>query len=120
MSKTKSQREALRHAKKKLVVRPAVDSLTVGWITMISTTLMCEIGAILALLYVAYLDPRANMMSFFANYLLLAAAIIGVPLLVTTPIVVKRKRSHPPLAMVLFAYTIGAAPWLVMLTRLTE
>lgn len=118
MSKTKSQREASRHAKKKFVVKPAVDALTIGWITMISTTLMCEIGAILALLYVEYLDARASMMSLFANYLLLAAAIIGVMLLVTTPIVVKRKRSNPPLALVLFAYAIGAAPWLIMVLRI--
>jgi hypothetical protein len=120
MSKTKSQREASRHAKKKFAVKPTVDALTIGWITMISTTLMCEIGSICGQLYVAYLDSRAGMMSLFANYLLLAAAIIGVLVLVTTPIVVKRKRSNPPPALVLFAYAIGAAPWLVMLLRITE
>jgi len=121
MSKTKSKRDDSRsHSKKKFIVRPSVDTLTVGWITMLSTTLMCEVGAAAARLYVAYVEPRANLMGHFADYLLLAAAIIGVLLLVTTPIVVKRKRSHPPLALVIFAYVIGAAPWMIMLLRITE
>lgn len=121
MSKTKSHRDAERRAsKKKFVVRPTVDTLTVAWITMLSTTLMCEIGAAAARLYVGYVDPRAGMMRMFSAYLLLAAAFIGIVLLVTTPIVVKRKRSHPPLALVVFAYVVGALPWLAMLSQLTE
>lgn len=117
MSKTKSQRHV---AKKKAADRPAVDTLTVGWITMLSTALMCEVGSAAARLYVSYVDRQANLLGYFADYLLLAAAVIGVLVLLITPVVVKRKKSNPPLPLVLFAYFVGAVPWLVMLSRLTE
>ncbi|MCE9605463.1 MAG: hypothetical protein K8U03_11245 [Planctomycetia bacterium] len=117
MSKTKSQRHA---QKKKFVVRPTVDALTVAWITMLSTTLMCELGSVAARLYVAFVEPRANLLRMFAAYLLVAAAIVGILLLVTTPIVVKRKRSNPPMPLVIFAFVVGAVPWLAMLTQLSE
>lgn len=117
MSKTKTPRNA---AKKKNVVRPAVDTLTVGWITMLSTALMCEVGSAAARLYVSYFDKQARLLGYFADYLLLAAAAIGMLLLMVTPVVVKRKKSNPPLPLVLFAYFVGAVPWLVMLSRLTE
>lgn len=117
MPKTKAQRLA---AKKKSAPRPAADTLTVGWVTMLSTTLMCEVGSGAARLYVNYVDRDARMLGMFSDYLLLAAAFIGVLLLLLTPVVVKRKKSNPPLPLVLFAYFVGAVPWMVMLSRLTE
>ncbi len=97
--------------------KPQVDPLTVVWVTTIATTLMCEVGAGAARLYVHFADPHARLLEMFSAYLLLTAAVIGFLLMLLTPIVVRRKRSNPPGAFVAAAYIVGGLPWLAMLLQ---
>lgn len=112
MSKTAEQR---KRRDRRPVDRPPVDGLTVGWMVTLITTFVC-LSAVLALrAYVRFGHPGADAVRVFSGLLLFAAAVIGVVLLVLTPVVVRRKRSHPPKGIVCFALLCGAAPWLVML-----
>lgn len=96
---------------------PSPDTLTVIWMTTMATALLCEVGAAAARLYVRFVDPHAKLLQMFSAYLLLTGAVIGFFLIVLTPVVLKRKRSNPPGAIVAAAYIVGAAPWVAMLLQ---
>jgi RsiW-degrading membrane proteinase PrsW (M82 family) len=84
------------------------------------TALFCEITSACIGFFVRAGDRSAPMLRNFGDYLLLAAAIIGVFLIMMTPIVVRRKRSNPPLGIVIAAFVIGGLPWLTMAMRAME
>lgn len=102
---------------KRVKSAPPVDGLTVGWVTTLITTFFCELGAVAARLYVQYVDSEAKLIGMFAGLLLFAAAILGVFLLVFTPIVLYRRRSNPPRGIVVFAVVVGVAPWIGMVLQ---
>lgn len=112
-----SKSPAAPHRSKPLKSAPPVDGLTVGWVTTLITTFVCELGAVAARLYVQYVDAEAKLIGMFSGLLLFAAAVVGVFLLVLTPIVVYRKRSHPPRGIVVFAVVVGVAPWIGMILQ---
>jgi hypothetical protein len=95
--------------------RPPADGLTIGWMLTLITGLACSVGALALRAYVQFIRPGAEMIQVLSGLLLFAAAIVGVVLLILTPIIVQRKRSHPPRWIVRSAYVIGVAPWLFMI-----
>lgn len=96
---------------------PPVDGLTVGWMLTLITTIFCLFVAISARAFVRYIQPQAAMIGVLSGLMLFAAAIISLILLVLTPIIVRRKISNPPQGLVVFAYAVGAAPWISMLLQ---
>jgi hypothetical protein len=109
MSKQKELRKRRAHP-----TAPPVDGLTVGWMTTFITALVCEIGAGALRLYLRFVDAGSGPIRMFSGLLLFAAAVIGIALLILTPVVVSRRRSHPPRGLVVFAYVVGALPWFAM------
>jgi hypothetical protein len=101
--------------KKDRVAAPPVDGMTVIWMSTFVTALMCEVAAFGILIAVGF-ESKA-LLAMLARYLLLAAALIGLFLIVLTPLVVRRARSNPPMAVVIAAYVVGALPWLAMIQR---
>jgi hypothetical protein len=101
--------------KKDRAPRPAVDGLTVAWATTLVTVVVCEATALIIRLFIGF--QSTSRLTLLSNYLLLTAALMGPVLIVLTPVVVRRGRSHPPLGVVIAAYLVGAAPWLVIALR---
>ena len=86
-----------------------VEVLTVGWSMMVMMTLACEIGAAAAIWYDRS-HPEAQKTRALAAVLLLATLVVGVLLLVITPVVVQMRSQKPPRGFVAFAVVVGAAP----------
>jgi hypothetical protein len=99
---------------------PRPDGLTVAWMLTLVTTLICLLCAVLSRAYVRLLRPESPTMVLFSGLALFAAAVIGLVLLGLTPVIVYRKRSHPPLGIVVAAYVVGVLPWLGMLWQAVE
>jgi len=93
---------------------PPVDGLTVGWMMTLTTAILCELSAVGTRMYVHWIDPEARLLSLLSAMLLFAAAVVGIVLLVLTPIIVYRKQSHPPRGVVVLAYVAGIVPWIGM------
>jgi uncharacterized membrane-anchored protein len=116
MSKTQDA----RRKPKPRIEKPPVDALTVGWMMTMITTLICLIAAAAARAFVRYVNAEAVLVGALSGLLLFSAAVIGLILLVMTPIVVKRKNSDPPTGLVFFAYLVGIAPLAGMLLQAWE
>jgi hypothetical protein len=97
--------------------QPAADGLTIVWMTTFMTAVITEVSAFAIRAYVRWGDPSARLLGMLSSYLLLAGALIGIFLIVLTPIVVRRGRSNPPLAIVIAAYIVGAIPLLAMVMQ---
>ena len=106
--------------KKDRAPRPAVDTLTVVWATTLFTGLITLVSAVSIRAYVSFGDPTAKLLGRLSSYFLLTSALIGLFLLILTPIIVHRGRSNPPFALVLTAYAVGAAPWIAMVLQGTQ
>ncbi len=91
-----------------------VEMLTVGWMLSVVTTLICEVGFVLARAYLLLVDPTASRMGVLAGMLLFAAAVVGVISLVLCAVVVKLRRAPPPQGVIVVAVVIGAIPLLAM------
>jgi hypothetical protein len=106
--------------KKDRAPRPAVDGLTVIWGTTLITCLMTQVTAFALRGYVRFGDPTARLLLMLSSYFLLTSALIGLFLIILTPIVVRRGRSNPPLGVVVAAYALGAVPLLAMILQGTQ
>jgi hypothetical protein len=93
----------------------SVEMLTVGWMLMVVTTLVCEVGSGIAHWYVAKINPRAQMIDVLSGLLLFAAFVIGFLLLLLSPVIIKGRRTPPPRGVIVFAVVVGIAPLLVVL-----
>lgn len=113
----KSRDRRRKSLKKDRAAAPVVDPTTVAWMTTLTTGIMCEIGAAATRMYVRWGDPAAKLLNQFSAYLLLAAALIGVVLLVLTALVVRMQRSRPPAAVIVTAIVVGLAPWAAMILQ---
>ena len=92
------------------------EVLTVGWSMMVLMTFVCELGAAAALGY-CHFHPDAQAARLLAGMLLMGAFVVGVLLLVLTPVVVRIRRVKPPRGIVVFAVAVGAAPWVGIAVR---
>ena len=101
--------------KKDRAPRPAVDGLTIAWAMTLITVVICEVTSLGIRLFIGF--ESISPLTLLSNYLLLAAALMGLLLIILTPIVVRMGRSNPPFGVVIAAYVAGAAPWLVIAWR---
>lgn len=86
-----------------------VEVLTVGWSMMVLMTLICEIGAAGAIWY-SHSHPEAQAAGAVSAVLLLETLLVGVLMLVLTPVVVRVRQEKPPRGIVVFAVVVGATP----------
>jgi hypothetical protein len=112
--KARSKRKSHKKARPP---HPAADGLTVVWMTTFMTGIITEVSAFAIRAYVRFGDPSAKLLGMLSSYLLLTAALVGIFLIILTPIVVRRGRSNPPMAVVVAAYVVGAIPLLAMVLQ---
>lgn len=101
-----------KHAKKRKKAAVTGDArsievLTVGWMLMVVTTLVCEV----AFAAIRIVGPRPeSRLAILANLFLFAAMVIGLLLLLITPVVLRGRRVPPPQGITVFAVVVGLAP----------
>ena len=113
MSKRK-QRPVARPGTNEL---PPVETLTIGWMLAVMTTLVCELGVVAARGYLLAIDATARRMEVLAMVLLFAAFVVGSVSLFLGYAVVRARRTLPPRGILIFAAVVGAAPLVTMLIR---
>lgn len=105
MSKSRKQQlvakapEESRHA----------EVTTIAWMLSVVTTLFCELGSLVAWVFLRF-QPESAWVGLLSRYLLAAAAIIGVISLLLAVGVFKLRRVPPPPGIMGFALAIGLAP----------
>jgi hypothetical protein len=88
----------------------SVETLTIGWMLMVFTTLACEVIAALAYWYVMQFDRQAETVDLLSHLLLFAACLIGLLSLLLCPVVLRARRVPPPRAVVVFSLVVALAP----------
>jgi predicted phage tail protein len=96
----------------------SADVLTVGWMLIVFTTLVCEIG-FLTTRWLAGAEAGGNWAVLMA-LLLFASTVIGLVALLLTPVVIKARRTPPPNAVVVFSVLVGAAPWVIIVVQMMD
>jgi predicted phage tail protein len=94
----------------------SADVLTVGWMLMVFTALVCECG-FLATRWLAGAETGGTW-AVLMVLLLFASTVIGVCVLLLTPVVIKARRTPPPSAVVVFSVLVGAAPWVIIVFQM--
>jgi pimeloyl-ACP methyl ester carboxylesterase len=92
------------------------DAATVAWTVSVTTVLLCDVGAMLALLYAAR-HPDLRSVAMLGQLLLFAGAVVGFLSLSLLPIVFRLRRTPPPRGLTVFAVCTAAAPLLAVLVR---
>ena len=111
MSKRGKQRDR-RHL---AVDHRGVETLTVGWMLMVFTTLACEVIAALAYWYVRQIDRQAEHIELLANLLLFAACVVGLMSLLVCGVVLRTRRVPPPRSIIVFSLIVALAPLVSLL-----
>ena len=93
-----------------------VEVLTVGWMLTVVTTLVCEVGFVLA----RWLAGGDGPLFVLSNVLLFAAFVIGLVALFVTPVVLRSRRVPPPSGVTVFAIAVSAAPILLVTIEMLE
>lgn len=88
-----------------------IEVLTIGWMLMVVTTLVCEVGSAVARLAAGINEGPLQMLS---ELLLFAALVIGFIGLLVTPVVLRSRRAPPPSGVVAFAVVVTAAPFVMV------
>jgi hypothetical protein len=86
------------------------EVLTIGWMLMVVTTLVCEVGSAAGRFASGVDEGPLRMLS---ELLLFAALVIGFIGLMITPVVM-RSRQAPPAGIVAFAVVVTAAPFVMV------
>ena len=92
------------------------DAATVAWTVSVMTVLLCDVGAMLALVYAAR-RPDLPGVAMLGRLLLFAGAVVGFLSLSLLPIVYRLRRTPPPRGLAVFGVCIAAAPLLAILVR---
>jgi uncharacterized membrane protein len=95
----------------------SVEFLTVGWMLMVVTTLVCEIGAAACHLYVVQINRQATTVEVLSRLLLFGSFVVGCLSLVVCSVVVKSRREVPPRSILIFAIVVGVAPLVTVLLQ---
>jgi hypothetical protein len=114
MSKRKSRRVAPPIASEP----PAVETLTVGWMLSVMTTLACELGFVAARGYLLAFDGTARRIQVLAMMLMFAALVVGTTSVGLMVVVLRARRIPPPQGIVVFSSVVGLAPAVTILLRL--
>ncbi|MEX0712442.1 MAG: hypothetical protein WD278_08840 [Pirellulales bacterium] len=94
----------------------SVEVLTIGWMLMVVTTLLCEAGSLAS----HWVSRGAGTLGVLSGLLLFAACVIGLGVLLLTPVVLKSRRLPPPLPITVFALVVAVAPLATMLLQALE
>lgn len=106
-----------KRAKPQTVDNPrTVEVLTVGWMLMVVTTLICELG----FLFARQIADGQTSLEVLSRLLLLAAFIIGLIALFVTPVVLRSRRSPPPSGVTVFAVVVAAAPLVIVTIEMLD
>ncbi|HUY35531.1 MAG TPA: hypothetical protein VMV69_22500 [Pirellulales bacterium] len=108
-TKKRSRRPAIGESR-------AVDAATIGWMLMVMTALVCELG--FAVAHYFAMSEGSGWLDVLSRILLFAAAVIGFISLLAAPVVIKNRREPPPLGITLFALLVGAAPLLIIVLQI--
>lgn len=95
---------------------PLADFLTVGWMLAVMTTLLCELGAVIATVALQRL-PDSRPLQSLVDVLLFAALVVGLAAVAFLPILRQLRKTGPPKPIAWLALTVGLAPIVVMLVR---
>jgi hypothetical protein len=94
------------------------DVATIGWMLMVITALVCELGFAVARWF-ASAEPDGPL-DVLAQLLLFAAAVIGLISLIAAPLAIKSRREPPPRGITVFALLVGAAPLAIMVAQMVR
>lgn len=94
----------------------SIESLTVGWMLTVFTTLACEVGFVAAR-WLAGGDTESSWAVLMAM-LLFASTVIGLLVLLLTPVVIKSRREPPPRSIVVFSVIVGALPLAIVVWQM--
>ena len=83
-----------------------MEALTIGWMLMVVTTLVCELAFVLVRTINRADQPNWSML---AGLLLFAAMVSGLLVLIITPVVLRGRRHPPPRSVTIVSLVIGAA-----------
>ena len=92
------------------------DVATIGWMLTVITTLVCELGFVVARWF-AKADPDGPL-GMLSGLLLFAAVLIGFISLLAAPVAIKSRREPPPRGITVFALVVGAAPLVIMFVQM--
>jgi len=110
-----SKRGKHRDRRQPLANRRGVETLTIGWMLMVFTTLACEVIAALAYWYVMQINRQADNIELLSRMLLFAACLIGLLSLLMCPVVLRARRVPPPRSIVVFSLAVALAPLVPLL-----
>ena len=105
-----SKRTKSRPKRAQALENPSAHFLTVAWMLMVMTTLVCELISGASHLYVSKINHKAALLETLSGLLLFAAFIVGFFSLIVFPVVIKARREMPPRPIIAFALVVGAAP----------
>ena len=94
-----------------------VEVLTIGWMLMVVTTLICEVGSAASRFAPGIDEGPLQMLS---ELLLFAALVIGFIGLLITPVVLRSRRAPPPAGIVAFAVVVTAAPFVMVAVEVMQ
>lgn len=97
----------------------SADALTVIWTVSITTVLLCDLAAALGYGVVSW-QPNQRRLFTLAEFLVFSGAVVGLLVLVLTPIVHRVRRTPPPPGLTVFAICAATAPLLAILARLAR
>ena len=112
----KTQKRNAKHARSR--ESRSTDALTIGWMLMVMTALVCELGFLAAR---AFADAESGgSLAVLMLLLLLASTIIGLCVLLLTPVVIKIRRDPPPRSIIIFSVLVGIAPWALIVFQMAN
>ena len=88
----------------------SIELATTAWMLTTVTALACQVMTVISRLYVALVDPNAELMEVFSGLLLFTSAVLGVVVLGLGAVVLRWRKQRPPRSIVVFAHVVGVAP----------
>ena len=92
------------------------DTMTVGWMLTVMTTLACQTGMVVVRAIEHY-QPDVEALPVFGDLLLFSALVFGVISLVLAPVVLRLRRTPVPPGITVFAVAVGLTPLAIVAWR---
>jgi len=110
-----SKRGKHRDRRQLVADQHGAETLTIGWMLMVFTTLACEVLSALTYWYVMQVDRQAESVELLSKLLLFAACLVGLLSLLVCPVVLRTRRVPPPRSIVVFSLVVALAPLVPLL-----
>lgn len=108
-----------KERKKKSGENRAVEVLTIGWLLMVITALVCEVGSLASSWAVSQFGA-GNGVSVLSDLLLFAAVIIGLISLIVAPVVLKSRKTPTPRPVIVVGVCAGVLPILTLFWQISQ